>query len=70
MIWMNKEDEFSIVNIWFGVCVPLSIFNVILAFLCDIFSNLCIVFAVIMLILWTKMFIIVYKEMKIWAKVI
>lgn len=67
---LNKEDEFSIINIWFGICVPLLIFNIIFSILCDIFNNLCIIFAVVMLMLWIKIYMILLKEMRIWAKVI
>lgn len=70
MVYTDKESEFSIVNIWLGICVPLLIFNVILNILCDIFNNLCIVFAIIMLMLWVNIFMIVCKEMRIWAKVV
>lgn len=66
---MNKEPEFNIWNIWFGTLVPLSIFNIILAVICDMFINLGIILVGIMAILYIKSFIILYKEMRIWAKV-
>ena len=67
---MSDEPEFNVINIWLGICIPLLIFNYILQTLNQMFNSLGIIFVIIMCILYFRIGMIIYREMKIWAKVI
>ena len=67
---MNDEPEFSFINMCLGMCVPLLIFNCIFNILFQMFNNLGIIFVVIMYILYFRVGMIIYREMRVWAKVV
>ena len=67
---MSDEIEFSIYNIWLGMLVFLLICNTILMILSIISYNVAIICCIIMCILYINVFVIVRKEIRIWARVI
>ena len=67
---MNDETEFSIINIYFGMLIPMFIFHWLLEMLCQIFNSLYFVSNIIIIIVFIVSLIIHYKELQIWAKVI
>lgn len=67
---MNDGYEFSIINIFLGAYVSLYIFGFILDFLYNTFLYSPWVALLLLIFLLFNVFIIVSKEVTIWAKVI
>lgn len=67
---MNDEPEFSILNIYFGMVIPVFILHLLLVMLCQIFDSLYFISTIIMVIILTKALTIFDKELRIFAKVV
>ena len=67
---MNDEPEFNIINMYFGMLIPVFIFHWLLEMLCQIFNSLTFVSNIIIIVICIVSLVILNKELSIWAKVV
>ena len=66
---MSDEPEFNIINMYFGMVIPVLIFHWLLEMLCQIFNNLTFVSNIIIIVICIVSLVILNKELSMWAKV-
>ena len=66
---MSDEPEFNIINMYFGMVIPVLIFHWLLEMLCQIFNNLTFVSNIIIIVICIVSLVILNKELSMWAEV-
>ena len=69
MATYNTEQEFNAANIWLGMCISTFIFHLILSILSQISYEYAITCFIIMCVLYAKIFMITFNELRPMYKV-